>query len=133
MSVIYTPVVVPTEETNAPATAVIEVPVSKIIDTKEVTKIIEPIQTVVETEVTITDQPEFDIDAKIVEAKRLLREAEDKLDRGRFKEALSLAQAVNRIASEIETYKKLRDLDLAQKALEVERNNQKAEASASVK
>lgn len=133
MSVIETPVVVPTEETIAPATAVIEVPVSKIIDTKEVTKIIEPIQTVVETEVTITDQPEFDIDAKIVEAKRLLREAEDKLDRGRFKEALSLAQAVNRIASEIETYKKLRDLDLAQKALEVERNNQKAEASASVK
>jgi hypothetical protein len=133
-SIVAVPVVVaPAEIIETPMTISVEAPQSKVVDTKETPKIVEPIQTIEETATAVVPQSEFDIDAKIDEAKKLLREADDKLDRGRFKEALSLAQDVNRIASEIETYKKLKALDLAQKTIEVQNSDQTAEASASVK
>lgn len=72
----------------------------------------------------------FDVHAKIKEAERLLREADDLFDRGKFKDALEIAQEVNRIASEIEVHQKLKALELAQK---MQLSNQKAETLEIVK
>lgn len=59
----------------------------------------------------------FDIDAKIKEGEDLIQKAESELNRKHFKEALSLAQEVNRIAAEIETHKRLEALEIAKENL----------------
>ena len=56
---------------------------------------------------------DFDTAGKIKEAESMLRKAEDLLDAKKFKEALMLAQDVNKIAGEIETHRRLKALDLA--------------------
>lgn len=89
------------------------------------------IEPTIEPKNVVEDKEEFDIDAKIKEAERLIREADIKLDNGRFKEALSLAQEVNRIAGEIEAFKKLKALDLTQKANEI-KEALKAETAESI-
>ena len=85
----------------------------------QVTEVILPeakmTQTAVEpVEITPAEPVGFDIMAKIKDAEKLIREAEDYVERGKYKEALAIAQNVNHIASEIDTYKKLHALELAQ-------------------
>ncbi len=69
---------------------------------------------VVESMEIVPEPVGFDIMTKIKDAEKLIREAEDYVERGKYKEALAIAQNVNHIASEIETYKKLHELELAQ-------------------
>ncbi len=52
------------------------------------------------------------IETRIKTAETLLRNAQRLFDNGRFKEALMLAQEVNKIASEIEAHKNLKGLDV---------------------
>lgn len=104
----------------SPVAIVKELPVTDMTPATEIvietpTKVVNP------TIVKIEEENSFDIDKKINEAERIIREAEVKLENGRFKEALSLAQEVNRIASEIETFKKLKAQGLAQQALEIQK------------
>lgn len=97
-------------------TAKIEAPVAE-----------EPV-TPVATE-TLVD--EFDILGKIKLAEFEIKNAEKLLKEGRFKEALVIAQEVNHLAGEIETHKRLKNLDLAKK--ENVNKTQKAEIAESIK
>lgn len=80
----------------------------------------------IETDLTTKIKEEFNVRVKIKEAESLLREAEDSFEKGKWKDALSLAQRVNHLAYEIEIHNKLKELELAQKA-KIE-NTQKATA-----
>jgi hypothetical protein len=53
------------------------------------------------------------VETRIKTAEAMIRSAQKLFDSGRFKEALMLAQDVNKIASEIEAYKNLKKLELA--------------------
>lgn len=55
----------------------------------------------------------FDATAKLKEAEKYLQEARDAFDQGKFKNALSLAQKVNKLTKEIEVYYHLKSLELA--------------------
>lgn len=74
----------------------------------------------------------FDVDDKIHQAEELLRKAESLANNGHYKEALSIAQEVNKIASEIETHKKLKALEVAKNAQQNSTTMQ-AEASSAIK
>ena len=63
-------------------------------------------------------EPQFDFKAKIKEAENLIDEAERLFERGKYREALSIAQEVNRIAGEIEINQKLKALEIAEKIQE---------------
>jgi hypothetical protein len=78
------------------------------------------------------DADMFDTSTKIKDAENLIRKAEKLLDEKRFKEALMIAQDVNRIASEIETHRRLKALDLAKQDA-VSETELKASVSESVK
>lgn len=73
----------------------------------------------------------FDVDAKIKEAEVILDKAQVLFERNKFKEALMLAQDVNRIAGEIETYRRMKALDLAKN--KQESSSLKASVSESTK
>lgn len=96
----------------------------------------------IDTTTTATDKPvietapiveadAFDTVGKIALAELLIKDAEKLLGENKFKEALTVAQEVNRIAGEIETHRRLEALDLAKKeSLDM---TQKATVSESIK
>lgn len=123
---------------NAPDTTPVELPSASIASKTETviefteSMSIEPKESLpVTTDETTLQTFVFDIDTKIKEAEDLINTAEEYAERGRYKEALSIAQNVNRIASEIETYKKLKELELAQ--MNIKKAELKATVAESVK
>lgn len=96
----------------------------------------------IDTPATVIDKPvieiapvvevdAFDTLGKIELAELLIKNAEKLLGEKKFKEALTVAQEVNRIAGEIETDRRMKALDLAKK--ESFEKTQKATVSESIK
>lgn len=79
---------------------------------------------------TVQDSTVFDPNQKVQEADKLIGEAKNLFSQGQFKEALEIAQNVNRIATEIETHRKLKALEIAQETVPTE--TLKASASTSI-
>jgi hypothetical protein len=75
----------------------------------------------------------FDVEGKIKNAEDLLHKAEKLLKEDKFKEALMMAQTVNKIAGEIETHRKLKALDLTQQNIDVKTSVQTANIVDAVK
>lgn len=113
---------------ESPMTAV---EITSKTETKETVTLPSVTETDTDVEVVSIKPVEFDISAKIKEAESLIRDAEDFVERGKYREALAIAQYVNHIASEIETHKKLKALELAQ-ATQTDKTELKASAIESV-
>ncbi len=106
---------------------------SQIEQDKTASSTTQPSITSEEVRMTTQSQSDdgFDLDAKIKNAEILLRKAQDLLNSKKYKEALMTAQEVNKAAGEIETYLRMKELNLSKNTQTNE--NLKASAEASLK